>query len=326
MQVFITGASGFIGKNLIPYLLERNCSLTCLVRDPLRLPAELRSKVKTITGELNNLGPEVRNQLQSMDAVVHLAGQSWGRTQQDFDQVNHAGTRDLIDAIQTSRASLKRFIYMSTLAAGGPSRPGSPRNENSPDEPMSWYGLSKQAGELALAKASLPWTILRPPSVYGPWDQDIRRFFKLATWHLRPHLIGSRFELSLVHVHDVCQAVWLVLSKETLPESIYYLNDSHPIYQFNDVSHEITQVVGKWGFPLPIPWGVTWIAEKLLALGMKIGLVPARLTADKLREIRRMAWTCNSDLIASRLGFKPEIPLRKGIEVTLMWYQENQWP
>ncbi|MFC1618600.1 NAD-dependent epimerase/dehydratase family protein [Candidatus Neomarinimicrobiota bacterium] len=325
MHVFLTGATGFIGKNLIPYLLERNCTLACLVRDPRRLPEDLKSKVRIIIGELDNLGPDVQNDLESADVVVHLAGQPWGRTYRDFNRVNCEGTRDLIDAVQTAGAPLKRFVYMSTLSAAGPSSLGIPRTEEDPEEPMSWYGQSKLAGEKVFADASFPWTILRPPTVYGPWDQDVKRFFKLANWHLRPYLLGGPFELSLVHVNDVCQAVWLVMSKENLPQSIYYLNDGQPIYQFNDVTDEIMKAIGKWHIVMPVPWGATWLAEKILALGMKIGLVPLRLTADKLREIRRHAWTCSADLIASRLNFKPEFTLRMGIDLTVQWYQANQW-
>jgi nucleoside-diphosphate-sugar epimerase len=324
MQIFITGASGFIGKNLVPFLLERDCNLTCLVRDPQRLPVDLRSKVNIIIGELNSLGSEVRNTLRSMDAVIHLAGQPWGRTQHDFDTINRAGTLDLIEAIHASGSSLKRFIYMSTLSAGGPASSGTPRNEQTPDEPMSWYGQSKQAGENALAEATFPWTVLRPPTVYGPWDRDVRRFFQLAARHLRPYLMCGHFELSLVHVYDVCQAVWLAISKETRPQSTYYLNDGCPIYQFNEVTDEIMKVFNTWHVTIPIPWGFTWIAERILTLGMKVGLVPPRLTADKLREIRRSSWTCSSDLITARLGYKPEISFQKGIDITMKWYQANQ--
>jgi nucleoside-diphosphate-sugar epimerase len=325
MHVFLTGATGFIGKNLIPYLLDRNCDLTCLVRDPRRLPEALKSKVRIVIGELNNLGPEVRKQLTTTEAVVHLAGQPWGKTYQDFDRVNHEGTRDLIDAVQSTGAPLKRFVYMSTLAAGGPSSLGIPRTEENPEEPMSWYGQTKLAGEKVLADASFPWTILRPPTVYGPWDQDVKRFFSLAQWRLRPYLLGGPFELSLVHVTDVCQAIWLVLSKENLPQSIYHLNDGQPIYQFNDVTDEIMKLFGRWHVVIPIPWGAMWLAEKILALGMKVGLVPQRLTADKLREIRRQAWTCSADLIISHLDFKPEFTLQRGIDLTIKWYQANQW-
>lgn len=324
MHVFLTGATGFIGKNLIPYLLERNCGLTCLVRDPQRLPDSLKYKVKITIGDLHNLGPEVQELLVSTDAVVHLAGQPWGRTYQDFDRVNREGTSRLIEALQAAGAPLKRFIYMSTLSAGGPASLGSPCTEESPDAPMSWYGQTKLAGENVLTDAHFPCTILRPPTVYGPWDQDVRRFFTLANRRLRLHLVGGSFELSLVHVNDVCQAIWLILSRESLPRSTYYLNDGHPVYQFNDVIAEIASAAEKRCLVLPIPWGLTWIAEQILALGKSIGLIPKRLTADKLREIRRKAWTCSSDLISSRLQYKPDFPLRKGIDHTMKWYQSNR--
>ena len=80
MHIFLTGASGFAGKNLIPYLLGRDCRLTCLLRDPARLPEELRTRVAVVVGDLTHLGMDVVSALASAEAVVHLGGQLWGRT------------------------------------------------------------------------------------------------------------------------------------------------------------------------------------------------------------------------------------------------------
>lgn len=325
MHVFLTGASGFIGKNLITYLLDRKCQLTCLVRDPQRLPEELRSEATLVVADLFTLGQEVIQALSQVDTIVHLAGQPWGHSYHDFDQVNRAGTANLVQAATTCGAAVQRFIYVSTIAAAGPALIGKPLTEDSAARPISWYGQSKLAGEQTLAATTFPSTVLRLPTVYGPYDQDVQRFFKLTKYHLSPRLLGNRPEISLIHVLDVCQAIWLILSKEQRPISTYFVNDGEAIHQFKDTLAMVAKTIGTWTVPIPIPAGFLWAGEQILALGQRVNVAPRRLTSDKLRELRQPAWTCASDLISRNLGYQPTMPLPKGLEHTFAWYRKAGW-
>jgi len=325
MHIFLTGASGFIGQNLVPYLLDRECRLTCLLRDPERLPKELRSRVTVVVGDLTHLGPEVLPALATAEAVVHLAGQLWGRTYDEFDRVNRRGTEALVKAVEQASPSLKRFVNLSSLAAAGPARIGQPLTETSPAAPISWYGRTKLAGERALAGAAFPWTVIRAPAVYGPQDQATLTFFRLAAHHIRPVIGWGRLEHSIIHVEDVCQAIWLVLTCETRSHSTYFINDGQAIHRLREIMALVVESVGKWVVPVPIPGGLVLAAEGLLALGQRIGLAPSRLTPDKLRELRQRAWTCSADLITKNLGFKASVSLDQGISETAAWYRANGW-
>ncbi|MFB0515746.1 MAG: NAD-dependent epimerase/dehydratase family protein [Candidatus Neomarinimicrobiota bacterium] len=325
MHIFLTGASGFIGKNLVPYLLSRECQLTCLLRDPNRLPEELRSQVAVVVGDVTDIGPAVAGALASVEAVVHLAGCLWGHTYDAFDRVNRQGTEALVTAVNQANMPLRRFVQLSTLAAAGPARPGEPLTEDSPVAPISWYGQTKLGGERALAAAGFPWSIIRPPTVYGPHDQDVWRFFKMAARHLRPSLRGGHLELSLIHVRDVCQAIWLVLTRETRPQSTYFINDGQAIHYLRDVTALVAEAVRTWTIPVPLPGGLVRLAEGVMAIGRLVGLKPARLTPDKLRELRQGAWTCSADLITEQLGFKPSVRLAQGITETTAWYRAHGW-
>ncbi len=325
MHIFLTGASGFAGKNLIPYLLDRGCRLTCLLRDPERLPEELRSRVAVVVGDLTHLGMEVVSALASAEAVVHLAGQLWGRSYEDFDRVNRQGTKALIEAVAQAGAPLRRFVYLSSIAAAGPARIGQPLTEASPAAPISRYGRSKLAGEQTLAGAAFPWTVIRAPAVYGPYDPATLTFFRLAACHIHPIIGWGRPEHSIMHVEDVCQAIWLTLTSETRPYSTYFINDGQPIHRLREVMALVVESVGKWVVPVPIPGGLVLAAEGILALGQRIGLAPSRLTPDKLRELRQRAWTCSADLITDNLGFMASVPLSQGISETAAWYRANGW-
>lgn len=325
MHIFLTGASGFAGKNLVPYLLDRECRLTCLLRVPERLPEELRSRVTVVVGDLTHLGAEVLPALATADAVVHLAGQLWGRTYDEFDRVNRLGTEALVKAIAQADAPLRRFVLLSSLAAAGPARSGQPLTETSPAAPISWYGRTKLAGERVLAEAAFPWTVIRAPAVYGPHDQATLTFFRLAAHHIRPVIGWGRPEYSIIHVEDVCQAIWLALTRETGPHSTYFVNDGQPVHRLRDIMALVAKASGNWTVPVSVPGGLVWAAEGVLALGQRIGLVPPRITPDKLRELRQQAWTCDANLITANLGFKATVPLAQGISETTAWYRANGW-
>ena len=137
--------------------------------------------------------------------------------------------------------------------------------------------------------------------------------------------MGSRMELSLIHVIDVCQAIWLALTRETRPQSTYFINDGQPVYYLDEVTALLAEAVGTWTVPVLVPAIAIRLAEGVLTVGQRIGLAPSRLTADKLGELRKGTWTCRADLITDTLGFKPEVPLRQGLSETAAWYRANGW-
>lgn len=323
MHIFLTGGSGFAGKNLIPYLMERECRLTCLLRVPERLPSELRSRVTVVVGDISNLGAEAEAALKQADAVVHLAGQLWGRSYKDYDRVNRVGTETLVRA--AAGVPLQRFVYLSSLAAAGPSRLGEPLTEASEAAPVSWYGRSKLAGEQVLTEAPFPWTVIRAPAIYGPHDLATLIFYRLAANHIQLNIRGGRPEHSIMHVNDLCQAIWLVLTEEKRPQSTYFVHDGQPIHQLEEIMTHVQQAVGKWALTVPVPGWLVKCAESALTLGQRFGLAPARVTPDKLRELRHLAWTCSSDQIANNLGYRPQVSLAEGIRETAAWYRNEGW-
>lgn len=323
MRIFLTGASGFIGKNLVDFLLERDSRLTCLLRDPKRLPESLRSRVNIITGDLTRPDAQLELAVSGAEAVVHLAGQLWSHTFEDYDRVNRQGAEALVKATAPSAASVRRFVLVSSLAAAGPAKLGQPLTESSPTAPVSWYGKTKLAGEQALAGAPFPWTVLRPCMVYGPHDRGIKGFFTLATRHIKPLLHNGRMEVSLVHVEDLCQAIWLVITAEDRPQSTYFINDGHAIYRVAELLDLVARSADTWTLPVPLPRWALRLGEQVLAAGHRRGWASKNFTADKLREISQPAWTCDSGLIRAKLGYRPTIPISVGIPALADWYREN---
>jgi len=191
MRVLISGATGFIGRQLIPVLETRGHSLTLGLRNPEadgRLPkAEAQSPRRTVViGEIDE-HTDWREALQGADAVVHLAARAHvveGGPGEEaaLTRINARGTRRLVD--QAVDAGVERFILMSSIGAV---TTGSDEcvTLNTPCTPDTPYGQSKRAAECALIEratgSQMGWTILRPTLVYGPGNPgNMKRLIALV--------------------------------------------------------------------------------------------------------------------------------------------------
>jgi hypothetical protein len=138
--------------------------------DPLpgRCPGPTAS---TDRGDLDDPEALVRA-AEGVDVIYHVAGLVMARDEAEFHAVNAEGTRRLLEAAAPSGA---RFVLVSSLAAGGPTVPGRPLLGHEPPHPVTAYGRSKLAAEAVVRAGPLPWTIVRPPAVYGPRDREMFR-------------------------------------------------------------------------------------------------------------------------------------------------------
>ena len=120
--------------------------------------------------------------------------------------MNRDGTERLL--LAAARAgSVTRFVLVSSLAAAGPSPPGRPHTGGEPARPVTAYGRSKLAGEAVVRGGAVPWTILRPPAVYGPGDREMWRIFRAATLGIAPVFGDGSQRLSLIYGPDLAAAL-----------------------------------------------------------------------------------------------------------------------
>ena len=187
--VALTGGTGFISRYLLQTLPQRGYELRVLVRSATALPAECRSAVIGDLARPLNLAAA----LEGVEAVVHSAGPSVamsGVPELDHRSLSPEATVMLARAAQ--RAGVRRFAFLSSIAAQCSSRAYETLTEEMEPRPTEPYGLSKLAAERGLAQLDIEWVALRPVLVYGPGMKgNMARLFRIAARRCRCRLRGS---------------------------------------------------------------------------------------------------------------------------------------
>ena len=297
-QVALTGATGFIGQNLLTALDTSGYRTRALTRKPRT------GSVAWVHGDLNN--PQALDELvEGCAAVIHCAGTVRGNSLEDFLDVNLRGTENLLAAV-AELTPRPRFLLISSIAARYPD--------------YSWYARSKSMAEALLMSdkySGISRTIYRPSAVYGPGDREMRPLFRLMRrgFLFGPRIPGNR--LSLLHVDDLVRAIlkWLPAQQA---QGTFELDDGATQgYTWEDIT---AIAYDTWQRP------VTHIRVPVTLLrGMaRVNLLLARmfryramLTPGKINEITHEDWVCDNTPLTNCLGWKPEISLSDAIKTVI---------
>jgi nucleoside-diphosphate-sugar epimerase len=324
LKVLLTGANGFVGSHILDVLLAGGIPTTVLLRpasDRRFLNHHLPS-LEVRTGSI--IEPEsLTPALVGITHVIHCAGCTKAVRASGFYQINHIGTRNLVEAINAQPA-VQRFVHISSLAISGPATPAKPASESNPPHPLSTYGESKLAAETEVrAHSHVPATIIRPPAVYGPRDHGFLPLFKAVNRHLLPRP-SSRQALSLVFARDLARAVVACLTNPAAVSRTYFVASSE-IVTVRAMGEAIASQLGRWTLPCPLPSWVLWpvcLAQEIIA---RVTGKPHLLNLQKYAELRAPGWVCDPSLLKAELGFECSTPLKQGIAETLNWYKEQEW-
>ena len=322
MKVFITGATGFIGSHLADALLEDpQNEVRCLVRSDLKW---LREKdVVPVKGDLHDL-PALKKGLEGADVVFHLAALVKAPKPDIFYRTNVEATENIIRMAQ--KAGVPKMVVLSSLAAAGPSFQH-PVTEADPMLPVSMYGQSKKQMEEMIHRVAGPndsITILRPPAVYGPREENILSFFKIANRGICPIVgSGATNRISMVHVADVVQGLLLAWDQTEAGVHTYFVSGPE-VYTWNEIKDATAHALGKRLITLPLPPKVVSLVGAFTeTAGSLIGSYPI-MNRDKAREMT-LQWTCSIQKIQRELGYKPVYGIGEGLTDTISWYRRHRW-
>jgi len=319
-MILVTGATGFIGKNFVLEQVRRT-PIKILVRRTSNISVYKNKPWVLINyGDLNNR-QGLDSALEDVDLVIHCAAKTMGRNYYEFYHSNVVATENLIKAMK--RKNINKIIFLSSQSAGGPGSSKDGLDEKANSVPISYYGLSKKIAEEIVVDSGLDYIILRPCSVYGPYDMEILKIIKLIEKGFCPIIGKEEKYINLVYGKDLVALIQIIIEKNLFNHKIYYVSDG-VCYAFNDVVIVIQEILKKKKcIKIKIPESIA------LLFGMFNDLfVPQRLRFvgyDKIKEMSENFWVCKTSNIMEDTGWSPSYSLKKGMEETIRWYRENNY-
>ncbi len=223
--VFLTGATGFVGRAVVRLLLQSlrpDDRLYLLVRRPIQSGDP---RVVEVPGDLKAL-ELVADIVRKADYLIHVAAEARLSGGHDYLGVNLVPVRKLLEIAKTVNR-LERFVFVSSIAAmdrASTDRCKCPVTAASACFPRTEYGKSKLLAENAIVQSGLPYTIFRPGFVYGPGMRDDSHVRKMACYISRGiplHRLCFPGRISLIHVEDLASAIAQCIIGDSGSNTIY---------------------------------------------------------------------------------------------------------
>ncbi len=325
MRVLLTGASGFVGSHILDALQAAGVQTSVLLRatSSRQWISPHLGAVELLTGAITDPST-LQPALEGITHVIHCAGSTRAVRGVEFFEHNATGTGNLVQALNARAGQLQRLVHISSLAVAGPATAERPAREEDPPRPVSDYGRSKLKAEMAVRdRCRVPFTILRPPAVYGPRDRGFLPMFQAVKRHLLPRPSASQ-ALSLVYVKDLAQAVLACLGAPSAAAKTYFV--AHPeVVTGRVMAAYIAKLLNQWTVPCPLPGAVLWPVCLAQELAARVTGKPRLMNLQKFAELRAPGWVCDPSAMKREIGFECRTDLTAGLAETLHSYQENGW-
>jgi UDP-glucose 4-epimerase len=295
-KYLVTGSTGFIGSRLLGLLNTIECDVRLLAR----------SEVNNYETVACNLGQDriPKRTLESIDTVFHLAGfahdmQDASKVEELYRAINVDATVEL--AKLAVESGVKRFVFISSVKAGGDLASGKCINESDQNEPEGVYGKSKREAELKLLKigneSGMHVSIIRPSLVYGP---NVKGNLQLMLSGVKkgwfPPLPETNNKRSMIHVDDLVLAILLVADDDRASGEIFIATDGTPHSSreiYNAICSALDKSIPKWSVP-------KFLFDMALLASPRIKYKLNKLLGDE----------CYSSAKLEALGFKAQKTLK----------------
>ncbi len=301
MKIAVTGGTGFVGRAFIARALEAGHDLRALARSP----QEPRAGITWIAGDLADR-EALATLVESVDAVVHIAGVVNAPDASGFEAGNVTGTLNVVEV--AAAEGVRRFVHVSSLSAREPE--------------LSAYGASKARGEKVVKASLLDWTVVRPPAIYGPHDKEVFELFRAARWGVVPVPKGGK--ASLIHVDDLARLLLALLPGGLdVSGQVFEPDDGRPGgWENRDLAMAIGWAVGRRPRVLELSAGAL---RKAASVDNFLRGNAAKMTADRAAYLSHPDWTGDPAAQVPQDRWEPTIETRSGLRATAEWYREQGW-
>ncbi|PIE36098.1 hypothetical protein CSA56_01410 [candidate division KSB3 bacterium] len=330
MNVFVTGASGFVGTHLVKRLVADGHTVYALVRTTSAIDELQRSGVQLVFHDEIHEKSAFRDiflKHSDIQVVYHLASivTLASVTYDDYWRSNVLATQHLLDACR--EVNLSAFVYCSSVGVIGPLS-DVPANEESPCRPDSSYGKTKyEAERLALEyyhKYHMPITVIRPAWIYGPGDRRTFTFFRMVAYGRFFYIGDGRTLISPVYVDDVVQALLLGAKHIDRSQGEVFIAAGKESVSLEFLAEQVAREAGSSILPFRIPATLaTIVAAACETLCKPLGLEPPihRHRLDFF--FRNQAFDISK--IQRTLGYSPQFDVPTGVRQAIRWYKDRGW-
>lgn len=320
--VAVTGATGFLGSNLVRALLVHGYQVRALARDPDKARA-LPAEVKTLIGDICDVDV-LKSLVEGCDWVFHTVSnfRTASGPPESYEAINVEGTRRLLEAAKA--AGVSRVVHVSTIGVHGDVKQ-SPADETSPFGPGDLYQETKLKAEKLAVQAGksgeMEVAVIRPCSMYGPGDLRMLKMFKMISKGTFFKVGPCRESFHAVYIDDVIEGALKAATTPDISGEVFILGGPSyiPLEEYID-SAAAAVGVSKPRIRLPY-WmliSAAWLCEKIF--------VPLRL--EPPLHIRRVRFFKNNRAFdiskaRQRLGYEPQVSLIDGMHRTVDWYRDQ---
>lgn len=321
MKILVTGATGFIGQNLVERLLKEEYEVLCVTRKPITENLFGR-KVENIVLDLQEI-EKLGDRMNGVDVVIHMAAQlgHYGIPYEYFYQVNYMASVKLAKlAIQYG---VKHFILCSAPFVVGLGKRSS--GEDEPYAPKDAYSETKMLAELGIinvCEGRIPYTILRPSYVYG--KGDVRRISLYKSIEKRYFVLttSGKAYIHPTYVSDIVDGFLLAIMNENAYGEIFNLGAEKDCTALEYLQC-IAENVGSRLIQINIGYGLSVFCADMVDIPCKKIFHKAGFVNRGRIDFFAKDHSCNINKAKEKLGYRPAISLEEGVRLSIEWARDK---
>jgi len=320
----VTGATGFLGSNLVRELTRRGIAVRAMVRNSKKIESPGMKGVAWVEGDIAT-GRGLPAAVTGVDTVLHAAavlGPAALRPA-DYRAVNVQGVKNMIAACQTA-GCVERFVHVSSVGVLGPLKPRQKACEGTPPKPVDIYEITKLEGEMVALEAAengFPAVIARPAWVYGPGDTRTLKLFKRIA-HKRFFLVGkAQNKQHPVWIEDVVDGMIRCAVVPGIEGRVYHLAGPQSM-KVQALCETVADAADVRLCRINPPYWLVMLAAYPLEWLFALWRGNPPLDHRKV-DFFRVNRAYSIQRARDELGWEPKMKFSDGIARTLAWYRDN---